>query len=69
MVPTLLFVIYIYPADGWTIYLHEAWDHCTIIDGWAVQSLKTVIDDGSHAFFIMYTERREQGGLSINILN
>ena len=47
------YVCYIYlPGDGWTIYLHKAWDHCAIIDEWAVESLKTVIDDGSHASFI-----------------
>ena len=29
MVPALVFVIYL--PGGWTIYLHRAWDHCSII--------------------------------------
>lgn len=33
--------------------MHKAWDHCAIIDEWAVESLKTVIDDGSHASFLL----------------
>lgn len=41
------------PRGGDIIYLHKAWDHCSIIEVWAVQSLKTVIDDDSHAFLFM----------------
>jgi len=44
-------VIYL-PVNRWTIYVHKAWDHCSIIEVWAVESLRTVVDDGSHAFFI-----------------
>lgn len=54
MFPALMFVIYL-SGDGWTIYFHKAWDHRLIIVWWAVQSLKTVIDDGSHASFIVNT--------------
>ena len=55
MFPALMFVIYTLPGDGWTIYLHKAWDHCSIIGWWAVESLRTVIDDGSHASLFMLT--------------
>lgn len=51
MVPALMFVVYL-SGDGWTIYVHKAWDYCSIIDWWAVESLSTVIDNGSHASFI-----------------
>lgn len=61
MTPTLVFVIYL-SGNGWTIYLHKAWDHCSIIDWWAVESLKAVIDDGPHAFLFNNAERRGQGG-------
>lgn len=61
MLPALMFVIYL-PGDvGRTIYLHKAWDHCLIIVWWAVQSLKTVIDDGSHASFFVDIDWRGQG--------
>ena len=40
------------PDDGWIVYSHKAWDHCSIIEWWAVQSLNAVIDDGSHASFL-----------------
>ncbi len=36
--------------------MHKAWDHCSIIDGWAVESLNAVVDDGSHASFINLSE-------------
>lgn len=49
MVPALMFVIYLL-CEGWNIYVHKAWDHCSIIEGWAVESLNAVINDGSHAF-------------------
>ncbi len=61
MAPTLVFVIYL-SGNGWIIYLHKAWDHCSIIEVWAVESLKAVIDDGSHAFLFNNAERRGQGG-------
>ena len=48
--------------------MHKAWDHCAIIDEWAVESLKTVIDDGSHASFFVNTERRGQGGVKIILM-
>ena len=40
--------------------MHKAWDHCAIIDEWAVESLKTVIDDGSHASFFVNTDRGDR---------
>lgn len=51
MFPALMFVIYIYSVMG-RLYTCKAWDHCLIIVWWAVESLRTVIDDGSHASFI-----------------
>ncbi len=48
--------------------MHKAWDHCAIIDEWAVESLKTVIDDGSHASFFVNTERRGQGRVKIILM-
>ena len=62
MAPALVFVIYL-SDNGWIIYLHKAWDHCSIIGRWAVESLKAVIDDGSHAFlFFINTYQRGQEG-------
>lgn len=58
MFPALMFVIYL-PGDGETIYFHIAWDHRLIIVWWAVESLKTVIDNGSHASFIYESQTRE----------
>ena len=67
MVPALMFVIYTCPVTGGLYTIHKAWDYCSIIVWWAVQSLKTVIDDGSHAFFIYgKTYRRGQEGIKYN---
>ena len=44
---------------GWIIYRHMAWDHRSVIGMWAVQSLKTMISDGSHASFLLNARRRE----------
>lgn len=35
------------------MYLYKAWDYRLIIGEWAVQSLKAVINDGSHASFFV----------------
>lgn len=47
---------------GWIIYRHMAWDHRSVIGMWAVQSLKTMISDGSHASFLLNARRREPQG-------
>lgn len=67
MAPALVFVIYS-PLLWETIYQHKAWDHCSIIGIWAVQSLKAVIDDGPHAFLFNNAERRGQIGKRIFIV-
>ena len=64
MTPALMSIIYL--PGRQTIHSHEAWDHCSIIDWWAVESLKTVIDDGLHAFYLYNAERRGQGGKKLN---
>ncbi|SEG09365.1 hypothetical protein [Parabacteroides chinchillae] len=54
--------LYNQSSDRRTVYIHKAWDHCSIIEEWAVESLKAVIDDGSHASSFVNAERRGQGG-------
>lgn len=51
MAPALMLVIYL-SGSGQTVYIHKAWDHCSIIEWWAVESLNAVIDDGPRFFYI-----------------
>ena len=41
--------------------MHKAWDHRSIIEVWAVESLRTVVDDGSHAFLFINLSRGQEG--------
>ena len=57
--PTLVSAIYL-PVDRWTIYLHKAWDHFLLLVSGQSRASNAMIDDGSHASFLVNLSEEQE---------